>query len=215
MHYHTKRNAPQIKFDVFERLNTGAVQLNPQELRHGLYHGAFMKKLDELGQYDPWQELSGIHDDKRMRGAELIMRFLALRFNLDAYEKPLATFLNKFAQRQRQRPAADQYEESFKAAVDGVNFLLGKNAFRLLKEDATEGNFNAAIFDAQMVGFAKSGRSTDGVNERQRKIFLQEYRELQRDKDFFRSISASTSDPPLVRTRINMFKDLIERTIPV
>ena len=87
-----KETHPQIKFDVFERLNTGAVQLNPQELRHGLYHGALMEKLDILGEYEPWQALSGIKDDKRMRGAELILRFLALTFNLSAYEKPLATF---------------------------------------------------------------------------------------------------------------------------
>lgn len=32
-----KDTHPQVKFDVFERLNTGAVKLTPQELRHGLY----------------------------------------------------------------------------------------------------------------------------------------------------------------------------------
>jgi uncharacterized protein with ParB-like and HNH nuclease domain len=55
-----KETHPQIKFDVFERLNTGAVQLTPQELRHGLYHGRLMEQLDELGEYEPWQRLSGI-----------------------------------------------------------------------------------------------------------------------------------------------------------
>lgn len=77
-----KETHPQIKFDVFERLNTGAVQLNAQELRHGLYHGQLMEKLDEWGGYDTWRSLSGISDDKRMRGSELILRFLALTYDL-------------------------------------------------------------------------------------------------------------------------------------
>jgi hypothetical protein len=38
-----KDTHPQVKFDVFERLNTGAVELSAQELRHGLYHGQFVK----------------------------------------------------------------------------------------------------------------------------------------------------------------------------
>ena len=68
-HYIEGSSSTQFKFDEFERLNTGAVQLTPQELRHGLYHGRLMEQLDELGEYEPWQRLSGI------------LRFLALAFN--------------------------------------------------------------------------------------------------------------------------------------
>jgi hypothetical protein len=38
-----KETHPQVKFDVFERLNSGAVQLTRQELRHGLYYGKLLK----------------------------------------------------------------------------------------------------------------------------------------------------------------------------
>ncbi|HEU4708759.1 MAG TPA: DUF262 domain-containing protein, partial [Methylophilaceae bacterium] len=37
-----KDTHPQVKFDVFERLNTGATRLTPQEIRHGLYFGDLM-----------------------------------------------------------------------------------------------------------------------------------------------------------------------------
>jgi len=43
-----KDTHPQIKFDVFERLNTGSVKLNPQELRHGIYNGSFMDLIEKL-----------------------------------------------------------------------------------------------------------------------------------------------------------------------
>jgi hypothetical protein len=210
-----KETHPQIKFDVFERLNTGAVQLNPQELRHGLYHGALMDKLDEWGEYERWQELSGIKSDKRMRGAELVLRFLALAFRLDEYEKPLATFLNKFAQANRNPVDPEELERAFRTSVDGVHGLLGNRAFRLLDQDGNpDANFNAAVFDAQMVGFAHAGRSAKNITKQQRSDFLRAYQDLQRDKDYLRAISASTSDPPLVRTRIAMFRRIVEQSIP-
>ncbi len=85
-----KDTQPQIKFDVFERLNTGAVKLNAQELRHGLNHGRLMQALDELTKYEKWRKAVGIRSDKRMKGAELILRFL------DACLRPLVARFREF-----------------------------------------------------------------------------------------------------------------------
>lgn len=210
-----KETHPQIKFDVFERLNTGAVQLNPQELRHGLYHGQLMECLDEWGCYDTWKSLSGIKDDKRMRGSELILRFLAMTYDLGNYEKPLATFLNKFAQANRHAEAADAFERKFKDTVDAIQLLLGPASFRLIdKEGNPEKNFNSAAFDAQMVGFATANRTSQNITAAIRRNFLTQYRRLQANPEFLRAVSASTSDPPLVRARVRLFRELIEQTIP-
>jgi hypothetical protein len=210
-----KETHAQIKFDVFERLNTGAVQLNPQELRHGLYHGDLMERLDELGKYEPWQELSGIRDDKRMRGAELILRFLALSNSLRAYKKPLASFLNQFASENRNSVSLNDWSEQFKITVDVVKSLFGDRAFRLLNERLeAEGNFNAAIYDAQMIGVIKSAAEVPNMTPAAKKAFLSRYRELQEQEQFKRSITASTSDEPLVRYRINQFRQFLENEFP-
>lgn len=210
-----KETHPQIKFDVFERLNTGAVQLNPQELRHGLYHGPLMEYLDEWGEDITWQRLSGIKDDKRMRGAELILRFLALSFDLSRYEKPLASFLNGFAQRNRLGDRSAEFREMFNEAALGVYALLGDKSFRLLNDDGQpDNNFNAAIFDAQMVGFAHSRRSAQKISDTVRNDFQNEYLKLQDQKEYNRAISASTSDAPLVRARIELFRKLVEDVVP-
>lgn len=209
-----KETHPQIKFDVFERLNTGAVQLNPQELRHGLYHGLLMGKLDEWGRYGTWKSLSGIKDDKRMRGSELILRFLALTYDLRRYEKPLATFLNKFAQSNRDAARADEFEARFKSTVDGVYKIFGSTSFRMLDEAGEpENNFNSAVFDAQMVGFASSDLIGAEITATIRRRLVAGYRILQANPDFHRAITASTSDPPLVRTRVRMVKDLVNAVV--
>jgi hypothetical protein len=150
-----------------------------------------------------------------MRGSELILRFLALSHDLENYEKPLATFLNKFAQSNRNADSAAAFEHRFKSTVDGVYKLFGGNSFRLLDESGQpENNFNSAVFDAQMVGFARSKRINKDITAGQRKQFVTAYRELQKHPEFNRAITASTSDPPLVRTRINMFRELVDNIIP-
>lgn len=205
-----KETHPQIKFDVFERLNTGAVQLNPQELRHGLFHGALMELLDKLGQYETWRNLSGIKSDKRMRGAELLLRYFAFTYDLEHYEKPLAHFLNKFARENRKAENADEFEASFKITVDGVYKIFGKNAFRLFTEQGhADTNFNAAIFDAQMVGFARSELTGDAVTREMRPEIVKAYKALQTTPEFTRAVTASTSDPPLVRLRIRLVRELL------
>jgi hypothetical protein len=73
-------------------LNTSAVKLNAQELRHGLNHGSMMKFLDDSSRNEKWRKAVGIRRDKRMKGAELILRYFAFKRNRDRYEKPLASF---------------------------------------------------------------------------------------------------------------------------
>lgn len=207
-----KETHPQIKFDVFERLNTGAVQLNAQELRHGLYHGALMELLDELGKNSTWRSLTGFGSDKRMRGAELILRFLALAFDLDHYEKPLATFLNKFAQKNRNGARAGEFVETFNRAISVANAIFGPEAFRLIDEDGKpENSINSAVFDAQMAGIARSMNLNSNFTLVVRRKIRAEYRRLLQDREFNRAVSASTSDPPLVRARIRMFSQAVDQ----
>jgi hypothetical protein len=76
-----KETHPQVKFDVFERLNTGAVKLPAQELRHGLYHGRFIEWVDKAAKDPKWRELIHSRSDRRMKSEELYHQIsgLALR----------------------------------------------------------------------------------------------------------------------------------------
>jgi uncharacterized protein with ParB-like and HNH nuclease domain len=117
-----KDTHPQIKFDVFERLNTGSVKLNAQELRHGLNHGLLMKELDELTKYEKWRKAVGIRSDKRMKGAELILRYFAFKSDRESYQKPLSSFLDQFSTKNRffdAKKVAEMSQE-FKSTVDRV-----------------------------------------------------------------------------------------------
>ena len=72
-----KDSHPEIKFDVFERLNSGFVPLNAQELRNSVYRGNLNDLIMTLLEYETFQKTRNVKDiDKRMRDCELILRFI-------------------------------------------------------------------------------------------------------------------------------------------
>ena len=58
---------PHLKFEIFERLNTGSVQLNDQELRNCIYRGRFNDLLRELSEDPDFTFLLGLKQPNRNR----------------------------------------------------------------------------------------------------------------------------------------------------
>ena len=81
---------PQVKYDVFERLNSGAVQLEAQELRNAVYRGKFNDLIKSLAKNEKFMKLLNINikhvsEDnkvKKMQNVEYVLRFFAF----DNYE---------------------------------------------------------------------------------------------------------------------------------
>ncbi|MFI8310113.1 DUF262 domain-containing protein [Streptomyces microflavus] len=84
-------------FEMFNRLNTGGVNLNPQEIRASLYHSKFFESIFDLNQSEKWRSLLGSPDpDSRMKDMEVILRSLALREGTDSYAGTMTGFVNRF-----------------------------------------------------------------------------------------------------------------------
>jgi hypothetical protein len=68
----------KLKFEVFERLNTGSVSLNYQELRNCIYHGEYIDSLREMSEDEDFRYLLGLRQaEPRMKDIELVTRFAA------------------------------------------------------------------------------------------------------------------------------------------
>jgi hypothetical protein len=66
---------PNLRFEMFERLNTGGVPLNDQELRNCVYGGSLNNFINELASSPQWLQLVRRSEpDNRMRHHELILR---------------------------------------------------------------------------------------------------------------------------------------------
>lgn len=95
----TNKSHPDVKFDIFERLNSNTSTLNAQELRNCLYRGPFNDLLRDLAVQPIWLKILGRKNpDKRMRGEETILRYFAFqRCGLSTYRTPLKNWLNDAA----------------------------------------------------------------------------------------------------------------------
>ena len=69
---------PNVKFNIFNRINTGGLPLSPQEIRHAMYQGKSTELLENLSEETSFKQAtdSSIKDD-RMAARELILRFLS------------------------------------------------------------------------------------------------------------------------------------------
>ena len=113
---------------IFERLNTGGVNLNPMEIRQCVSYGPFIGALKEMNENEAWKKLIGRTEaDKRLRDVELVLRCVSLAWYGEAYEKPMKGFLNESAERQRQHNG--DYAgilEKFKSVCENVLGSLGE-----------------------------------------------------------------------------------------
>ena len=202
----TKDTHPQIKFDVFERINTGAIQLNPQELRNGVYSGVFMDLVRTLAKNPLWTKLTGLKVDKRMRKEELILRFFAFHANLKKYKKPLITFLNDFAADQRFHNKKHHFFETlFSNTIHAIHSILGENSFRLVGIRNVKRNFNAAIYDCQMYGFGHLNQNQITDIVARKADFAKSQKDLFSDENFRRSVTFATSDESSVFYRMENY----------
>ena len=99
----TNDSDPDIRFEVFERLNTSTMPLNAQELRNSIYRGSLNDLLGQLANDPSWLSiLNRKQPDSRMRGEELILRFFAFHLHgLEGYKTPQKSWLNDVADQGR------------------------------------------------------------------------------------------------------------------
>lgn len=191
-------------YHIFERLNTGGTQLQPQEIRACIFHGPFNELLAELNGTPSWRDIYG-PPSKRLKDQELLLRFFALFYNLDNYERPMKEFLNDYMGKNKNisLQGKEELENLFVTTINFISDSLGREAFR------PERTLNAAAYDGIMVGLA---RKISNVTLNDQETFKTKYRELIANYDFLNACKTATSDESNVIARIDLstkaFSDL-------
>jgi len=166
-----KESDPKIKFEIFERLNIGAVSLNDQELRNCIYRGTYNTLIKELSIDNDFKYLLGLKNiEKRMRDVELVLRFAAFyHATYLHYKPPMKEFLNADMKKYQFIDNKDTKElrESFKNTITIIRSLLDHRAFkRFYKGTENKPNgywepkkFNTSLYDVLMYTFAKTQKN--------------------------------------------------------
>lgn len=207
-----KDTHPQIKFDVFERLNTGSVKLSAHELRHGLYMGSLMKLIESLSENKLLRTLTLTKNDKRMKADELILSFFAFSERWRDYNKPLANFLNVYCESNKEVNDIRQSELSllFQNTLDTVNEVLGEKAFKTYDAHMKNAKFNAALYDAQMIAFMELDLSIEAIERLKNLDMGTLNHNFISSEQFSKYISSGTTDRNSVINRITEYKEFIQ-----
>jgi uncharacterized protein with ParB-like and HNH nuclease domain len=183
-------------YHIFERLNTGGTPLQPQEIRACIFYGEFNDLINELNNNPKFRDIYG-KKNNRLKDQELILRFLALYFNSQKYEKPLKGFLNMFMgdNRHLQKFSRTQIIDLFESTISIFHETLGNSAFRIGRV------INTAFYDAIMVGVAKRLEKGPITNKTS---FLQAYSNILENKELQGLIKGGTSDEKNIERRIEI-----------
>jgi Protein of unknown function DUF262 len=194
-------------FHIFERLNTGGVALQPQEIRSAIYRGKFNDFLERVNQNKHWRDLFG-KESSVSRDKELILRFFALLFENKKYRSPMKEFLNSYMAKNKTMEALDieKMESTFSDIVSLIHNSIGKKAFK------PKNNFNAAIFDAITIGIAKNYSHLRNFSTEDIKNM---YNQLLEDQAFWQFVSKSTGDEENVNSFLADCISVFSTTNPV
>jgi hypothetical protein len=195
-------------YQVFERLNTGGMILQPQEIRNCIYDGRFNNLLKELNKQQAWRHVIGRPaPDTRMRDIELILRFLAAFYNVANYKRPMKKFLNDYmkANRRPSHDGRDEFERLFTRTTNAVLRVLGNRPFHLTR------GLNAAVYDSVFVAFARhlDYVSRDDISEGEIGQIQEKFKALKRDTQYKEWTVSHTTDQEVVPNRINKAEQIL------
>lgn len=211
-----RQSDKEVKFEVFRRLNTGGVTLNPQEIRNSTWPGPTNDLLLRLSENELYRRMLGITKlssstlYKEMRDVELLLRFFTFRKDWSTFTGGMSRRLDQFmADNQRAKAAVLKgMEHDFIQTLRTVDAAFGAHAFRRYtpEGDTWRAQILAALFDAQM--FACMKWTPEDVAGHEEEI-AKGYRLLFSNPEFRQSIDAATNTPKLFRRRIEMVDELL------
>lgn len=88
----------EARRQIFYRLNSGGVILNPMEIRFGTNDGEFLGFIKNLANNEKFKRLCPIPEGRRKNreAEEMLLRFFAYRFDLESFVKNVSKFLSNF-----------------------------------------------------------------------------------------------------------------------
>jgi len=163
----------EIKYDIFNRVNTGGSPLTAQEIRHCMSKTRsreFLRNLVNHSNFDQatnhffWRKDSTgqlVRDDKRMTDREMALRFCAFYHvelaeyanasSLDAFLLEFSRWIDKNARQDE----LSKLEIVFQQAMLNCYQVFGKGAFRRWPLNTNpRGRLNRAIFESQALSLA-------------------------------------------------------------
>ena len=218
-----KESNEDVKFAIFERLNTGSIKLNEDEIRNTVYRGNYINLLRELEENELFHNVVQKENfKKRMFYRGMILRFLALsEKSYLNYQPSMMQFCNKELRDNRNLTdeKSEEYRKRFLHCIDLVKVVFGETAFRRYapaNKEKEKGNWiatriNMALFDIQMCGFTNFTKNevlskADFIREAILDLMIN-------NQEFIDSILIQTSNKEVLKKRFRIWLEKLDEII--
>ncbi|MBE1526574.1 hypothetical protein GGC65_001030 [Sphingopyxis sp. OAS728] len=186
----SEEEASLLRETVFDRLNTGGIKLERQEIRNALYRGQFNDMLHKITRSDRFREIWGlprwvegeietnpalVSDPffAKMGDAEVALRFFALR-HVDHYRRGMQGFLDIYMRRAAKFDEIDveRLEELYLATLALAHDVYGEHIFRPFQPaaNAWDAKPHRAFQDAVMIGLSERLVDSQTLRDRRNEI---------------------------------------------
>jgi Protein of unknown function DUF262 len=209
-----KENSRELISEIFARLNQGSVVLTPQEIRHAVYPGSFDKLLQEL------KELPAIKNFKKNKNSEskkdgleeeeLILRFFAMRSELNGYEDKITPYLDKYMQA-NQYLSSDKIQELkvlFEQTIRKCELVFGDSLFTDMSKKVDK--FNWIDYDLLMWSFQNISESILVANKERIKLL---YQTFCNSEGFRRTVSVNRAHKNMILERRKLWFEQLKTII--
>jgi uncharacterized protein with ParB-like and HNH nuclease domain len=209
----------KVKIDIFERLNSGSIKLESQELRNAVYMGPFNERCKKLSTDVNFRKLIQISARnvntspkvQKMEDVELVLRFYALigdKYKLFKKSKDyrFKDFLSDELKKGNRMSAKElnKFEDCFLKTIKIILKFFGPQAFAKYKFENDElrlqSKFNAAVYDSLAIAaYSEIISKNKKMKEEMKEKFITLFK---RDK-FYDSLSGSILDSTKLTYRID------------
>ena len=189
------KESQELKYEIFARLNQGAIALKPQELRNCIYRGSFNTMLEEIAAKNTLIPVLFIGENKRKTYQERILRFFALR-DYNNYKSSMPKTLNAFMLKHQHdsEKEIERQKELFNGTMDIIKQVLGEKAFQAYSKEKRDyiDKFSPSVYDSIAVPFSCFSKNS-----------------LMRHADAIRSKIGNCSGPPLSKDEFRGSRDCV------
>lgn len=208
----------EAKYTIFSRVNTGGMQLTPQEIRHALTQGKVTKWLKNIAHSEIFIETTdGAVESRRMSDRELALRAMTfMYFGIEEYKKhgEMDSFLinSMITLNEKSEDELSQIRINFESSLVKVFKIFGKYSFRkFYSRNGRRSPLNKALFEAWIKCVSKYPEP-ELVKKKDAIIDAFIYR-INKDIAFLRSISAGTGSSSSVETRFSTIENLLKEVM--
>lgn len=177
-----------MRYELFNRLNTGSSPLTAQELRNCIFIGEFNTMIRQLAENEKFTKLLALTAKKQeqMYYQELVLRFFANKYSDQTIRKNLQYYLDNFIKRVQKKEILINFENESENFINLIEFLYGYFDAEIFKAD--NGRFSPNHYETIFYVLDKKYE----IYKNDHKGFMQNIALLKNDKEYKDANDSST-----------------------